>query len=53
VTGWVAISATFLRGLYSPDNPFVSAPAGCYDWLLSRDPVAEPGHSILLYEIRE
>jgi hypothetical protein len=53
VKGMVAISATLLRGLYSVDNPFVAAPAGCYDWLLARDPVAEPGHSILLYEISD
>ena len=53
VTGLVAISASILRGLYSADNPFASAPPGCYDWLLSREPVAEPGYSILLYEIPE
>ncbi|MDG2334553.1 MAG: glycosyltransferase family 39 protein [Myxococcota bacterium] len=53
VTGTVAISATLLRGLYSVENPFVSAPPGCYDWLLDREPVAQPGYSILLYEIPE
>ncbi len=53
VKGMVAISATLLRGLYSVDNPFVAAPKGCYDWLLAREPVAQPGYSILLYEISE
>ncbi|MDE0883949.1 MAG: glycosyltransferase family 39 protein [Myxococcota bacterium] len=53
VTGTVAISATLLRGLYSVGNSFASAPPGCYDWLLDREPVAQPGYSILLYEIPE
>ena len=53
VKGMVAISASLLRGLYAVDNPFVAAPAGCYDWLLAREPVAQPGHSILLYEVHD
>ena len=53
VEGMVAISATLLRGLYSVENPFTEAPAGCYDWLLDREPVAEPGNSILLYQVAE
>jgi 4-amino-4-deoxy-L-arabinose transferase-like glycosyltransferase len=51
VTGLVAISATLLQGLYSPTNPFQRAPDGCFDWLLEREPVAQPGYSILVYEI--
>ena len=53
VKGWVAISATLLRGLYSAGNSFQQAPPGCYDWLLALDPVAEPGYSILLYNVPE
>jgi hypothetical protein len=53
VTGTVAISATLLRGVYSLDNPFGSAPEGCFDWLLEHEPVAQPGYAILLYEIPE
>jgi len=53
VRGWVAISATYLHGLYSPGNPFRNSPPGCYDWLLEREPVAQPGYSILLYHIED
>jgi len=51
VSGWVAISATYLHGLYSRGNPFEHSPPGCYDWLLEHEPVAQPGYSILLYHI--
>ena len=53
VTGLVAISATLLQGIYSPTNPFQRAPDGCFDWLLEREPVAQPGYSILVYEIAD
>lgn len=53
VTGLVAISANVLERLYDPDNPFVQPPAGCYDWLLAREPIAQPGYSILLYDVAE
>jgi len=53
VTGVVAVSATLLRGVYALNNPFRSAPAGCFDWLLEREPVAQPGFSILVYELPE
>jgi len=49
----VAISATLLQRLHSPANPFRRAPEGCFDWLLEREPVAQPGYSILVYEIAE
>ena len=53
VTGIVAVSATLLRGVYALNNLFRTAPAGCFDWLLERDPVAQPGFSILVYELPE
>jgi len=52
-TGLVAISATIARRVYAPWNPFRSAPEGCYDWLLRHDPVAQPGNSILVYDVPE
>jgi hypothetical protein len=51
VKGLVAISATVLQGIYWPADPFERAPDGCYDWLLELEPIAQPGYSILLYEI--
>ncbi len=51
VRGWVAISANHLQGLYSPRSLFQRAPPGCFDWLLEREPLAQPGYSILVYEI--
>lgn len=51
VTGWVAIRASLLQGLRSLRNPFRPAPEGCFDWLREREPVAQPGYSILVYEI--
>ncbi len=53
VSGMLAISATLLRGVYGLQNPFRAAPEGCFDWLLEYEPVAQPGHAILLYEIPE
>jgi 4-amino-4-deoxy-L-arabinose transferase-like glycosyltransferase len=53
VSGLVAISATLLQGLHSPANPFRRAPEGCFDWLLEQEPVAQPGYSILVYEIAD
>ena len=53
VGGIVAISASVLQRLYSPGNVFKQPPEGCYDWLASREPVAQPGYSILVYEIPE
>lgn len=53
VAGLVAVSATLLQGVYSTRNPFRPAPAGCFDWLLAREPVAQPGFSILVYEVAE
>jgi hypothetical protein len=53
VGGIVAISASVLQRLYSPGNVFKQPPEGCYDWLRSREPVAQPGYSILVYEIPE
>jgi 4-amino-4-deoxy-L-arabinose transferase-like glycosyltransferase len=51
VTGLVAISVNVLRRLYSAENIFQRPPEGCYDWLLEREPVAQPGYSIMVYEI--
>jgi len=51
VTGPVAISSSVLRRLYSPTNLFARPPEGCYDWLLEYEPIAQPGYSILLYEV--
>jgi len=50
-SGLIAISANVLQGLYSTENPFKQPPPGCYDWLLAREPVAQPGYSILVYEV--
>ena len=51
MTGPVAISSSVLRRLYSPTNLFARPPEGCYDWLLEYEPIAQPGYSILLYEV--
>lgn len=40
-TGWVAVSRTYLRGVY----------ADCATWLRSHRPIARIGHSMLLYRI--
>ena len=53
VSGLVAISASVLQRLYAPNLFGPPAPEGCYDWLLERKPVAQPGNSILVYEIPE
>lgn len=49
--GIVAISANVLQGLYVPGNALSRPEEGCYDWLRSYSPVAQPGYSILVYEI--
>ncbi len=51
VAGLVAISATLLRGVYGVNAPFRPAPEGCFDWLLAREPIAQPGYSILVYDV--
>jgi 4-amino-4-deoxy-L-arabinose transferase-like glycosyltransferase len=51
VGGLVAISATVLRGLASPEHPFKLPRRDCYDWLLAYEPIAQPGYSILVYDI--
>jgi hypothetical protein len=53
VSGLVAVSATVLQGVFSPANPFELPPDGCYDWLLEHEPIAQPGYSILVYDIEE
>jgi hypothetical protein len=53
VAGLVAVSATLLQGVYSTSNPFRPAREGCFDWLLALEPVAQPGFSILVYEVPE
>ena len=50
-TGWVAISASLLQGIRSLRNPFQPGEEGCFDWLREREPVAQPGYSILVYRI--
>lgn len=51
VDGLVAISANILDGLYAYPNVFATPTPGCYDWLRAREPVAQPGYSIFLYDI--
>ena len=51
VKGLVAISANVLKGLYRHDNWFEPPPAGCYQWLSEREPLAQPGHSIFVYDL--
>jgi hypothetical protein len=52
VAGWLAISANVRGGLYAAGDPFATPPPGCYDWLDRFEPVARPGYSILLYDLR-
>lgn len=49
--GLIAISVTVAQRLWNPANPWRRLPEGCYDWLLKREPVAQPGYSILVYEV--
>ncbi|MEW6741520.1 MAG: glycosyltransferase family 39 protein [Planctomycetota bacterium] len=49
VTGWVAISATHLIGLYYPRPPDSRPEA--FAWLRGREPLAVVGGSIFLYRI--
>ncbi len=51
VTGLVVVSATRVHGLVGPKSPLRRAPEGCFDWLLEREPIAQPGYSLLVYEI--
>jgi 4-amino-4-deoxy-L-arabinose transferase-like glycosyltransferase len=53
VGGLVAISATVLRGLAAPARSLSPPVRGCYDWVLTKTPVAQPGYSILVYELPE
>ncbi len=48
--GLVAISAAVLHGIRSP-TLVGRPPPGCYDWLRGREPVALPGHSILVFDL--
>ena len=50
VTGVVAVSMNFLHGLYSP-RVFAQPDPDCWKWLAGREPVAQPGHSIAVYEV--
>jgi hypothetical protein len=52
VAGWLAISANVRGGLYAAHDPFATPQPGCYDWLDRFEPVARPGYSILLYDLR-
>jgi 4-amino-4-deoxy-L-arabinose transferase-like glycosyltransferase len=49
-SGLVAISASVLHGIRSP-TLVGRPPPGCYAWLEGREPVAEPGYSILVYDL--
>ncbi len=51
VSGRIAISANVRYGLYAAHNPMAPAVRDCYAWLDAYEPVASPGHSILVYEI--
>jgi hypothetical protein len=51
VQGWVAISVNVRMGLYAPHDPFAVPERDCYAWLDAHEPLAVPGHSILLYEV--
>jgi hypothetical protein len=50
-SGLVAISASILQRMYAPPGATSPAPEGCYGWLQARTPVAQPGYSILVYEL--
>jgi hypothetical protein len=48
--GLVAISVAVFRGVRSPALGGPGTP-GCYDWLGDREPVAQPGYSILVFDL--
>jgi hypothetical protein len=48
--GLVAISVAVLRGVRSPTLVGIP-PEGCYDWLKGREPIAQPGYSILVFDL--
>jgi 4-amino-4-deoxy-L-arabinose transferase-like glycosyltransferase len=50
VTGLVAVSANFLYDMYAL-NLFASPDPGCWAWLRDHGPVAQPGYSIVVYDV--
>jgi 4-amino-4-deoxy-L-arabinose transferase-like glycosyltransferase len=50
VTGLVAVSANFLYDMYAL-NLFAPPDPGCWRWLRDHEPVAQPGYSIVVYDI--
>lgn len=52
VRGILAISENVRRGLYAPHNIMKEPQPRCFDWLDAYEPVARPGYSILVYDLR-
>jgi hypothetical protein len=48
--GLLAISINVREGLYQPNRLMGSPRPGCYDWLKAHEPVAQLGHSIVVYD---